>query len=185
MNLPNKITVSRICLIPIFLVIYLAQPFTEIVNIWAALVVFVIAASTDALDGYLARKLKLVSNFGKLIDPLADKILVCSVLVAFTAVGAVPAWATILIISREFYISGFRQLALEQNLVMAATGLGKIKTIFQITLIVYILLPFQFLIFAPVTWGLIIAAVVFTIWSGVDYTVKNIHVLRTPINGGK
>jgi len=176
MNLPNKITLSRIFLIPAFLVVYLAQPFGDLVNIWLALVLFVIAASTDALDGYLARKLKLVTNFGKLIDPLADKLLVCSVLVAFTAVGVVPAWATIVIISREFYISGFRQLALEQNLVMAATGLGKVKTTFQITLIVYILLPFQFLIFAPVTWALIIAAVVFTIWSAVDYTVKNMRV---------
>jgi len=180
MNLPNKITLARICLIPIFLVVYLVAPFPELANNWIALVVFVIAASTDALDGYLARKMKLVSNFGKLIDPLADKMLVCSVLVAFTYTGSVPAWATIIIIVREFYISGFRQLALEQNLVMAATGLGKVKTTFQITLIVYILLPwpFSWFIFAPVTLALIIAAVVFTIWSGVDYTVKNLHVFR-------
>ena len=180
MNLPNKITLARICLIPIFLVVYLVQPFGEILNMWLALVIFVTAAATDALDGYLARKLKLVTNFGKLMDPLADKILVCSVLVAFTAVGAVPAWATILIITREFYISGFRQLALEQNLVMAATGLGKVKTVFQITLIVYIILPppFDFFIFAPVTVGLIILAVLFTLWSGLDYTVKNLHVFR-------
>lgn len=178
MNLPNKITVSRMLLIPIFLVVYLLQPFGDILNAWLALVLFVVAASTDALDGYLARKLKLVSNFGKLIDPLADKILVCAVLVAFTYTGAVPAWATIVIISREFYISGFRQLALEQNLVMAATSLGKIKTIFQITLIVYILLPFplDILVFAPITWVLIVAAVVFTVWSALDYTFKNLQV---------
>ena len=180
MNLPNKITLARIGLIPIFLVVYLATPFGEMVNTWTALVIFVIAASTDALDGYLARKLQLVSNFGKLIDPLADKMLVCSVLVAFTYTGSVPAWATILIIVREFYISGFRQLALEQNLVVAATGLGKVKTIFQITMIVYILLPwpFDFFVFAPVTLALIILAVFFTVWSGVDYTIKNLHVFR-------
>ena len=178
MNLPNKITVSRILLIPVFLLVYLLQPFSDIANTWLALCLFVVAAATDALDGYLARRLNLISNFGKLIDPLADKILVCSVLVAFTATGAVPAWATILIIAREFYISGFRQLALEQNLVMAATSLGKAKTIFQIALILYILLPFDNLIFAPVTWALIIAAVVFTLWSGLDYTVKNLHVFR-------
>jgi CDP-diacylglycerol--glycerol-3-phosphate 3-phosphatidyltransferase len=178
MNLPNKITVLRIILIPAFLVVYLAQPFPELLNTWLALVLFVVAASTDALDGYLARRLKMVSNFGKLIDPLADKLLVCSVLVAFTATSAVPAWATILIIAREFYISGFRQLALEQNLVVAASSLGKLKTIFQITLIVYVLLPFQILVFAPVTYALIIAAVVFTIWSAVDYTVKNIAVFK-------
>jgi CDP-diacylglycerol--glycerol-3-phosphate 3-phosphatidyltransferase len=165
-------------MIPAFLVVYLAQPFPNLLNIWLALVLFVAAASTDALDGYLARRMNLVSNFGKLIDPLADKLLVCSVLVAFTSTGMVPAWATILIIAREFYVSGFRQLALEQNLVMAATSLGKIKTVFQITLIVYILLPFQFLIFAPVIFALIIAAVVFTIWSAVDYTVKNIAVFK-------
>jgi len=178
MNLPNRITVSRIILIPIFLVVYLAQPFGDLANNWIALVLFVVAASTDALDGYLARKMKLVSNFGKLIDPLADKLLVCSVLVAFTYVGEVPAWATIIIIAREFYISGFRQLALEQNIVMAATGLGKVKTVFQITLIVYILLPWPFslLVFAPVTWALIVTAVVFTIWSAVDYTAKNMQV---------
>jgi len=179
MNLPNKITVSRILLIPVFLLVYFLQPFTDVVNTWLALCLFVIAAATDALDGYLARKLKLITNFGKLIDPLADKLLVCSVLVAFTATGAVPAWATILIIAREFYISGFRQLALEQNLVMAATALGKVKTVFQIALIVYILFPFEVLIFAPVTWALIIAAVVFTLWSGWDYTAKNLHVFNS------
>ena len=176
MNLPNKITVARILLIPVFLVVYLIQPFPALVNTWVALTVFVIAASTDALDGHLARKLKLVTNFGKLIDPLADKILVCAVLVAFTAQGVVPAWATILIIVREFYISGFRQLAVEQNIVMAASGLGKMKTIFQITLIVYVLLPF--LVFEPVILALTIVAVFFTLWSGWDYTAKNLKVLK-------
>jgi len=184
MNLPNKITLARISLIPIFLVVYLAQPFHEIVNMWLALVIFVIAASTDALDGYYARKLKLVSNFGKLIDPLADKMLVCSVLVAFTATGLIPAWATILIIVREFYISGVRQLALEQNVVMAATGLGKVKTTFQITLIVYVILPppFDFFIFEPISIALIIVTVVFTLWSGLDYTTKNLHVFKNKGN---
>jgi len=184
MNLPNKITLSRILLIPVFLLVFFLEPFIDIVNTWLALCLFVLAASTDALDGYLARKLKMVSNFGKLIDPLADKLLVCSVLIAFTANGLVPAWAVILIVSREFYISGFRQLALEQGLVLAATGLAKLKTIFQITLIVYILLPFPFslLVFAPVTWALVIATVVFTLWSGLDYTVKNLHVFRNKGN---
>jgi len=176
MNLPNKITLLRILLIPVFLVVYLAQPFASVVNTWLALTVFSVAAITDALDGYLARRLKLITNFGKLMDPLADKLLVCSALVAFTATGAVPAWATILIITREFYISGLRQLALEQNVVIAAVGSGKIKTVFQIALIVYILLPFECLIFAPVTMGLVIVAVVSTLWSAVDYTVKNLGV---------
>jgi len=181
MNLPNRITVARILLIPIFLLIYFLQPFGgNWVDAWLALVVFVLAASTDALDGYLARKLNLVSNFGKLIDPLADKLLVCSVLIAFTYTGTVPAWATIIIVAREFYISGFRQLALEQDLVLAATGLGKVKTTFQITLIVYILLPFPFvlLVFDPVIFALVIVTVFVTLWSGWDYTAKNMQVLK-------
>lgn len=178
MNLPNKITVARVCLIPVFLAVYLAQPFSHTINIWLALTIFVIAASTDALDGYLARKLNLVSNFGKLIDPLADKLLVCAALIAFTYHGEVPAWATILIVSREFYISGLRQLALEQNIVMAATSLGKLKTIFQITLIVYVLMPLQFLVFAPVMLALVIITVAFTLWSAWDYTAKNMGVFK-------
>lgn len=178
MNLPNKITVARILLIPVFLVVFLLQPFSPIVNQWLALTIFVVAASTDALDGYYARKLKLVTNFGKLIDPLADKILVCAALVAFTAVGAVPAWATVVIVTREFYISGFRQLALEQQVVMAATKWGKLKTIFQITFIVYVLLPIHFFVFEPVTLALIITAVAFTVLSAIDYTVKNIGIFK-------
>ena len=176
MNLPNKITVARILLIPIFLAVYLMAPFPQVVNTWLSLIIFVTAASTDALDGHLARKLKLVTNFGKLIDPLADKILVCAILVAFTAQGVIPAWATILIIVREFYISGFRQLAIEQNIVMAASSLGKMKTIFQITLIVYVLLPF--LVFDVIILILTITAVFFTLWSGWDYTAKNLKVLK-------
>jgi len=181
MNLPNKITVARILLIPVFLVVYLAQPFGVHINAWLSLTLFVIAASTDALDGYYARKLKLVTNFGKLIDPLADKILVCAALVAFTFMDTVPAWATIIIVTREFYISGLRQLALEQNIVMAATSMGKLKTIFQITLIVYVLLPIQFFVFEPVTLALTIVAVVFTVWSAADYTIKNISVFKGDI----
>jgi len=173
MNLPNKITLLRIVLIPAFLVVYLMQPFDAEVNTWLSLILFSVAAATDALDGYLARKLKLVSNFGKLMDPLADKLLVAAALVAFAAMGDLSVWVAIIIISREFYISGLRQLALEQNIVMAADLLGKLKTIFQIVLIIYVLLPIEALVFAPVTVGLAIIAVIFTIWSAVDYTLKN------------
>jgi len=179
MNLPNKITLLRIVLIPAFLVVYLMQPFGEDLNAWLALIIFSVAAATDALDGYLARRLKLISNFGKLMDPLADKLLVAAALVAFAAMGDLSVWVAIIIISREFYISGLRQLALEQNIVMAADLLGKLKTVFQIVLIIYVLLPLQFLVFTPVTIALAIIAVVFTIWSAVDYTLKNKQVFRS------
>jgi len=187
MNLPNKLTMLRIILIPAFLVVYLAGPFsqeitlpfslgTSTINEWLALFIFVVAAITDWLDGYLARKMELISSFGKLMDPLADKMLVCAALVAFTATGEIGAWVAIVILCREFYISGFRQLALERNIVMAADLLGKIKTVLQIVLIIFVLVPF---INIPVlTFALSILAVIFTIWSGIDYTWKNRQVLK-------
>jgi len=151
---------------------YLVQPLGEIANAWVVLVLFVVAAATDALDGYLARKLGLVTNFGKLIDPLADKLLVCAAFIAFTATGSLPAWAAIILISREFYISGLRQLALEQNIVVAASLGGKLKTISQIVLIVYILLPFPFtiLFLYPVAIALIIITTAISIYSAAEYT---------------
>ena len=178
MNLPNKITLLRVCLIPAFLFVYLAQPLGEISNMWLALILFVIAAVTDAIDGYLARRLALVTNFGKLMDPLADKLLVGAALIAFVATQALPAWAVILIISREFFISGLRQLALEQQLVLAATSAAKFKTIMQITLIVYILLPPPFTLFV-FDWGilaLVIITVAASVYSAFDYTYKNIGI---------
>lgn len=177
MNLPNKITLFRVFMIPLFLFIYLVRPFeTDMINTWFALVLFSVAAITDALDGYLARKLKLVTNFGKLMDPLADKLLVCSALVAFVASGTLPVWAVIIMISREFYISGLRQLAVEQNIVLAASNGAKFKTIAQIVLIIYVMLPFSFLIFTPVVWGLIIISIVASVLTAIDYTVKNISI---------
>ncbi|MCL2841639.1 MAG: CDP-diacylglycerol--glycerol-3-phosphate 3-phosphatidyltransferase [Defluviitaleaceae bacterium] len=175
MNLPNKITVLRVCLIPIFLVVFLIEPFGVMVSAWVAVLVFSIAAITDAIDGHLARKYKLITNFGKLMDPLADKLLVCSAFVAFAATGLLPAWAVILLISREFYISGLRQLALEQRIVVAASNLGKFKTITQIVLTIYVLLPppLTFFVFDIVIFVLVIITVIFSIVSAVDYTIKN------------
>ncbi|MCL2577831.1 MAG: CDP-diacylglycerol--glycerol-3-phosphate 3-phosphatidyltransferase [Defluviitaleaceae bacterium] len=181
MNLPNKITLLRVILIPAFLIMYLSQPLSGIgevgviLNAWFALALFVIAAVTDAVDGYLARKLGLVTNFGKLMDPLADKMLVCAAFIAFTATGNLPAWATIILISREFYVSGLRQLALEQKIVLAASTSAKIKTTAQITLIIYLMLPFPFtyLFFQPVALVLIIITTIISIYSAVEYTYKN------------
>ncbi|MCL2357953.1 MAG: CDP-diacylglycerol--glycerol-3-phosphate 3-phosphatidyltransferase [Defluviitaleaceae bacterium] len=176
MNLPNKITVLRVILIPAFLFIYMAKPFPDIPNEWIALILFMVAALTDALDGYLARKMGLVTNFGKLMDPLADKLLVCAAFIAFTASGTLPAWATIILISREFYISGLRMLALEQKIVVAASASAKLKTIFQIMLVVYILLPFPFNFFHRfdvITVALIIVTAAVSIYSAAEYTRKN------------
>jgi len=175
MNLPNKITLLRVVLIPAFLVVYLAQPLVAIPNAWLALILFVIAAITDAVDGYLARKLGLVTNFGKLMDPLADKMLVCAAFIAFTATGSLPAWATIILISREFYISGLRQLALEQKIVVAASTSAKFKTIMQISLVIYILLPYPFtiLFFEPIAFAVIIITTLISIYSAAEYTYKN------------
>lgn len=175
MNLPNKITLLRVILIPAFLTVYLASPFPEIPNAWLALVLFVIAAVTDAIDGHLARKLGLVTNFGKLMDPLADKMLVCAAFIAFTATGSFPAWATIILVSREFYISGLRQLALEQNIVVAASTSAKTKTTAQITLVIYLLLPFPFtiLFLEPIALALIIITTIISIYSAAEYTYKN------------
>lgn len=180
MNLPNRITLFRIFLVPAFLVAYLARPLGDgPANQWLALSLFVTAAVTDALDGYLARRLGLVTNFGKLVDPLADKLLVCSALVAFVHTGAVPVWAAIVIVAREFYVSGFRQLALEQGLVLAAGAWGKIKMGLQLALIIYIIVPppLDALRFGPVVTALVALAVLATLYSAADYTWRNRSIL--------
>ena len=178
MNLPNKITLLRVILIPAFLVVYLINPLPDTLNMWLALFLFVTAAITDAVDGYLARKLGLVTNIGKLMDPLADKMLVCGALVALVYTGAVPVWAAIIVISREFYISGFRQLALEQDVVLAAATSGKVKMGVQLTLIIYILVPppFTILVFPQVIFALVVITTLVTVYSAVDYTLKNMRV---------
>jgi len=141
---------------------------------WLALTIFSVAAITDAVDGAVARRYKLVTNFGKLVDPLADKMLVCAALVAFTASGALPAWAVIVLISREFYISGLRQLAVEQGVVLAASSLAKWKTGFQITLVIYILLPIEMFSFDWLVMALLIITILTSVLSAVQYTTQNI-----------
>ena len=173
MNLANKITLARVFMIPIFLLVYMLMPFGQTISLWVALVIFSIAAITDAIDGYVARQWKLESNFGRLMDPLADKLLVCSAMVAFVASGSLPAWAVIVLISREFYISGIRQLALTNGMVLAASGSAKFKTIFQIILVIYVLLPIQMLRFPWLVMALIVITVVASVFSAAEYTIKN------------
>ncbi len=176
MNLPNKLTILRICLVPPVCVLLLLWPggWTQIL----AGIIFVIASLTDLADGKIARKYNLVTNFGKFMDPLADKLLVCSTLVCFVAIGQAPAWAFLLIMAREFAISGFRLIAVEKGVVLAASRLGKLKTNVQTAWLIGLLFPIEWPVWKILTQILMWAAVILTVWSFVDYILKNRSVLR-------
>lgn len=178
MNLPNKITVVRIIMIPLFIAALLIEfPYHQ--PIAAAL--FIIAALTDSLDGYIARSRNLVTDFGKFMDPLADKLLVCSALICFVQLGSVPAWVVIIIIAREFAITGLRSLAAADGIIISASKWGKAKTMSQMIAIVLILFnnwPFS-LINIPVATIMIYVATILTIFSGVDYLILNKKVFRS------
>ena len=173
MNLPNKLTIARVIMIPFFLV-FLMTDFFEAAR-YVALAIFIIASLTDMLDGKIARKYNLVTNFGKFMDPLADKLLVCSALICLIQLGQLPAWVVIIIISREFIISGFRLVAADNGIVIAASYWGKFKTTFQ--MIAVILMIFNIPALATVTMIMLVIAVVLTVISLVDYVAKNIEVL--------
>jgi CDP-diacylglycerol--glycerol-3-phosphate 3-phosphatidyltransferase len=163
MNLSNGLTVTRVLLIPVFLSVLLTgMPNARM----TAALLFLLAAGTDGLDGYLARKRREVTNFGKLMDPLADKLLISSALIALVQVGDLQGWIAIIIIGREFFVTGLRGVAASEGLVIAAGSLGKIKTITQMAAILWILLDWAFAEY------LMYAAVFFTLWSGVDYFIK-------------
>ena len=174
MNLPNKLSMFRVILIPFF-VVFLLVDITP-VDKWIALAIFIIASLTDMLDGKIARKYNLVTNFGKFMDPLADKLLVCSALVCLVAVDRIPAWMVIVIIAREFIISGFRLVASDNGVVIAASYWGKFKTTFQIIMICLMIadLAALQLLTTIVTW----VAVILTVVSLVDYLVKNKEVMK-------
>lgn len=171
MNLPNKLTILRVFLVPIF-VIFMLTNLGGQYNNWISLVIFVAASLTDLLDGYLARKNNLVTNFGKFMDPLADKLLVCSALICLMAIDRVPAWMVLVIISREFIISGFRLVASDAGVVIAASYWGKFKTISQIVMIITLLIEFPYAF--VFSW----IAVILTIVSLVDYMAKNLNVIK-------
>ena len=185
MNLPNKLTMFRVILIPFFVFFLLTNLPNQTVAVILALVIFIIASLTDMLDGKIARKYNLVTNFGKFMDPLADKLLVCSALICLIAMGQVPAWVVIIIIAREFIISGFRLIAAEHQIVIAASMWGKFKTTFQMIAIILLILDYGFSI--PVggvdaihVLGVIVLyiALALTIISLVDYLAKNRSVLK-------
>ncbi|MGJ9458927.1 CDP-diacylglycerol--glycerol-3-phosphate 3-phosphatidyltransferase [Oceanobacillus sp. CF4.6] len=189
MNLPNKLTLSRIFMIPVFIVL-LSVPFewgswdigsTQLpVAHFIAAIIFIIAAATDWVDGYYARKYNLVTNLGKFMDPLADKLLVSAALILLIEMGLAPAWVVIIIISREFAVTGLRLVAAGEGIVLAAGQMGKLKTATQMVAIAVLLLhnfPFSFIDF-PFGTIMLYIALFFTVVSGVDYFVKNWHVMR-------
>lgn len=175
MNLPNKLTVLRVILIPFFVAALMAFNGTVSVLRYLAVAIFIVASLTDLLDGKIARRCNLVTNFGKFMDPLADKLLVCSALICLTALGQMPAWMVIVIVSREFIISGFRLIAVEQGIVIAASYWGKWKTTFQMIAIILMIinLPVLGLLTSLCTW----VALILTIISLCDYIVKNHQVI--------
>ncbi len=178
MNLANKLTMFRIILIPFFLLALYLLPFPWGRYIGVAL--FIVAALTDFADGYIARKYKMITNFGKFMDPLADKMLVGAALIYLTESQIVPAWATVVIISREFLISGFRLIAAEKGQVIAAGFWGKVKTAFTLVALPVLLLPLSLdHIFMPtVNLILIFFMVLLTVLSAADYLAKNKGVLK-------
>ena len=176
MNLPNKLTTARVIMIPFFLV-FLMTNFFEGSN-YVALAIFIIASLTDMLDGKIARKYNLVTNFGKFMDPLADKLLVCSAMIAFIELGLMPAWIVIIIIAREFIISGFRLIAAEKNVVIAAGMSGKINTTVQMIMCCLLIarLPFGFMRYVELVF--IYAALILTLYSLIVYLVQNKDILK-------
>lgn len=175
MNLPNKLTVLRIIMVPFF-VFFMLTDVGGAANKWIALGLFCIASLTDLLDGKIARKYNLVTNFGKFMDPLADKLLVCSAMICLVEMEKLAAWIVIVIIAREFIISGFRLVASDNGIVIAASYWGKFKTVFQMAMIIVLILDLGG-IFDTVGMILVWVALALTIISLVDYVWKNKQVL--------
>ena len=175
MNLPNKLTILRVAMIPFF-VLFMLFPVMGEADKWIALVLFIVASLTDMLDGHIARKYNLITNFGKFMDPLADKLLVCSALICLVELGRIASWIVIVIIAREFIISGFRLIASDNGVVIAASYWGKFKTMFQmimICLMIANLEPLQ--LFTDIVMWI---ALILTVVSLMDYLIKNKEVMK-------
>ncbi len=175
MNLPNKLTLLRVIMVPFFVAVLLSDCFGD-ASKWVALAIFIAASLTDMLDGKIARKYNLVTNFGKFMDPLADKLLVCSAMICFVALNRLAAWIVIIIIGREFIISGFRLIAAEKGIVIAAGWWGKFKTAFQMFAVILLIADIDKLWL--LTQILVYIALALTIISLVDYLVKNKDVMK-------
>lgn len=175
MNLPNKLTIFRVILIPFFVFFMLAPNMTGYNN-YIAVAIFIVASLTDMLDGKIARKYNLVTNFGKFMDPLADKLLVCSAMICLIQTGQLAAWIVVIIIAREFIISGFRLIASDNGVVIAASYWGKFKTTFQMVMICLMIANIEAL--SVLTTIVMWVALVLTVVSLVDYLMKNKDVLK-------
>lgn len=177
MNLANKITLFRVILVPVFMVVL----YSDLQNsTYIAAIIFIFASLTDTLDGYIARSRNLVTNFGKFVDPLADKILVSAALISLVGLGKIPAWVVVTIIAREFTITGFRIIAASEGITIAASSLGKFKTITQLLAISLLLLnnfPFN-KINIPMDMIMLYISLFFTVVSGIDYIFKNKNTLK-------
>ncbi|MBX6352359.1 MAG: CDP-diacylglycerol--glycerol-3-phosphate 3-phosphatidyltransferase [Thermoflavifilum sp.] len=188
MNLANRITLARIFLVPVVIFLLLVRfdfwsvtinHRTTTIGEMVAAVVFIVVASTDALDGYIARKRQIITNFGKFLDPLADKLLVSAVLISLVQMHRLSAWVAILIISREFAVTGLRLVVAAEGVVLAASKIAKWKTATQIVAMVALMLnnfPFSYIQF-PFDQVMVYIMVILTVWSGVDYFVKNKEVI--------
>ena len=184
LNLPNRLTLLRIIMIPIFVFFILIAPDSAACRVIAALI-FVAASLTDTADGYIARKYDMITNFGKFMDPLADKVLVSTAMIILVEIGMIPSWVAAIILAREFIISGFRLVAVEQGVVIAASYIAKFKTVFQMFMCIFLIFSanekyqggfFEFIhILGKIAmWG----ALVLTVVSLVDYMYKNREVIK-------
>ncbi len=177
LNLPNKLTVIRVLAIPLFLIfLFISKGIFR----FLPLLIFVAAAVTDAFDGYIARRDNLITDFGKFMDPLADKLLTASAFIAFVEINYLSSWVVVLIISREFLVSGFRTLAASKGVKIAANPWGKIKTVFQMILIAVILLNYTGYAGFTTSWitPLVAIVVLLTLTSGATYVYENLEVIK-------
>lgn len=174
MNLPNKLTIARVIMVPFFIVLYMMD-YTLL-----AFIIFVVAAFTDLLDGHIARKYNLITNFGKIMDPLADKILVYSAFCCMVENGLIPAWMLIVILSREFIVGGMRTVAASEGIVVAAGMSGKIKTVLQMIAVPMLLLVgvISWPYWITASYILLWASLIMTVYSGVEYIMQNKGVFR-------
>jgi CDP-diacylglycerol---glycerol-3-phosphate 3-phosphatidyltransferase len=192
MNLANKITIARILLIPLFILFFAEYPlwltensrffgFIHVYGTYIALGVFLLASASDKLDGYIARKYNQITNLGKLLDPLADKLLISVALIMMVQSGMVATWIAVVIIAREFVITGLRMVASEQGIALSADRLGKLKMVLQVIAIAAVLLdnyPFQLITMIQVDQVLMLAAAALTIYSGIHYLLNNYKLIK-------
>ena len=179
LNLPNKLTLIRICMIPFFMIfLTVPLPISDNACLICAAALFIAASLTDMADGKIARARGLITDFGKFMDPLADKLLVCSAMICLIEKGQLAAWIVIIIIAREFIISGFRLVAADNGIVIAASYWGKFKTVFQMLMVIVLILNIPNSFFAVLGTVLTYIALALTVVSLIDYIAKNKNVLK-------